>query len=612
MGPEEAHDVEIGPRVLYFVIFRRTGVGILSRTFSSGKNGKEIQETLFSGLLSGIMTFADEMIGGQISSFKIEDKYIILEGTSSDIVFCLVTTRDDPLVRQLLFDIEKHFQLRFGELSQLGFEFEERVLESFGLELDKMVEIWEKEVTQSALIRGLAFFFFENQKHQNLACETSLAFLIAWMRRRSVKTGLFKKKQECMVRIVRLLLPCYLVPIEGLGFAIASPFFFDQSDLRIVDFNSLERLYKEIDDKKDTVSLLKEAAFQVVLPRVRIETKVADFSFRMDFKSAIGALMPIPSWNSTKLPVREERDFAENIATSLKNALQIHSRVRSLLKDSQTRISNRFKEYEKEMKNEILQLEEKFRREREKLSKEVDAKVASLLKEQKQKSAEYIRHQRELGDQITKKRLSALEREIDQLIETEEGRLIKHDQNRKNVIETLEAQLEDARRLLRNLDSWSEQATKMTNELDKDIEASLIPPKQLMDIFRENTADETRKDKIGGIIQIFIPFYVATYSTNGKTREEVIAPGRPSKEGNRLRYAPWQGIYEQICSAWEQVSRDIELVRNLDKTNIIRDPDARNIILDGFRRLKDDVKLIDEKTYENLVKGCRWTFQLDS
>jgi len=131
---------------LHFIVFRRTGVSIYSKSFAPGENGKEIQETLFSGLLSGLMAFADETIGGQIRTLQLEDKRVILEGTNSDTVFCLVATRDDTDIQRLLSDIKIRFRLRFGEFDHIGFEFDVQMLDSFGKELDRIVERWKREV----------------------------------------------------------------------------------------------------------------------------------------------------------------------------------------------------------------------------------------------------------------------------------------------------------------------------------------------------------------------------------------------------------------------------------------------------------------------------------
>ncbi|MFQ5978261.1 MAG: hypothetical protein ACE5OZ_09045 [Candidatus Heimdallarchaeota archaeon] len=608
MGEEESQNTTHEPKALYFVIFRRTGVGIFSRTLSRDKNGREIQETLFSGLLSGIMTFADEMIGGQISSFKIEEKYVILEGSDTDIVFCLVATRDDPNVRQLLFDIEARFQLRFGELSQLGFEFEEQALESFGLELDRMVESWEKEISKSIMVRGLSFSLFKIHECQNLPCEIALAFSFAWNRRKTVKSGLFKKKPESLKRFVRLFFPCYLVPIEGLGFAIASPFFSDQSDLRKVDLSSLKKLHKDIQERKNTISLLKEAVFQVVLPKDNLGAKTADFSFRADFKTGLGALMLIPSWNTVQLPVRDEGRFIQEISNVLTSAFQIHAEARTLVENTWTKINNRFQGFEKELKQEIIQLEEKFRKEREEISLEIDAKVAKLLKKHKDKRAEYTRKQRESESHISNSYLTSLDWETDQKIEVEENRLIKHDQKRSNALEALEMQIEDVRRLFRNLKAWCEQANKMTIELDKNLETSLIPPKHLMDIFQANVADEILDDRIEGAIRIFFPFYAITYVSNGEKREEIIGPGKISIEGNRHKFIPWNAMSQAASSAWDQVSRDIKLVRNLDNINLLKNPETRSLILDGLRKLRKKTKIMEEKVYKGLVEGCRVAF----
>lgn len=608
MEEEKTQNTTYEPKALYFVIFRRTGVGIFSRTFSRDKNEREIQETLFSGLLSGIMSFTNEMIGEQISSFKMKEKHVILEGSDTDIVFCLVATRDDPNVRRLLFDIEARFQLRFGKLSQLGFEFEEKALESFGSELDRMVESWEKEIAKSVLVRGLSFGLFEVHECQNLPCEIALAFILAWNRRRTVKSGLFKKKKESLKRFVRLLFPCYLVPIEGLGFIIASPFFSDQSDLRKVDLTSLKKLHKDTQERKDTISLLKEAVFQVVLPKDNLGAKTADFSFRTDFKTALGALMLIPSWNTVRLPVRDERGFIQEISNCLTSAFQIHAEARILVENTLIKITDRFQEYEKELKQEIILLEKKFRKEKGKLSNEIDAKVAGLLKKHKDKRAEYTRKQRESESHISNSHIAALDWETDQMIEVEENRLIKHDQKRINALEALEMQIEDVRRLLRNLKVWSEQANKMTTELDKNLETSLIPPKHLMDIFQENVANEIMEDKIEGAIRIFFPFYAITYVSNGEKREEIIGPGTISIESNRHKFAPWNAMSQAARSAWDQVSRDIELVRNLDTINLLKNPDARSLILDGLRKLRKNTKIMEEKVYKGLVEGCRVAF----
>ncbi|MFW9914244.1 MAG: hypothetical protein ACFFGZ_01430 [Candidatus Thorarchaeota archaeon] len=601
MGAIIAQKTVSGPKALYFVVFRRTGVGIFSRTLS-GNGEREIQETLFSGLLSGIMTFADEMIGGPISVLKIEDKDVILEGeTDSDIVFCLVASRDDPAVRRLMQDIRTRFQLRFGALSQLGFEFEEKSLESFGLELDRMVENWQRDVSQSVLIRGLSFCLFEHEKWHELSCELSLAFALASKKRRTIKGGLLKRKKESMTRFVRLLLPCYLVPIEGLGFAIASPFFASETDLRMMNPKPLEEFYKRAKEENDAIALLKEAVFQVVLPKDSLGVKTANFALRADFKAALKGLRLIPGWNSLKLPTQNEKNFVEDVSSKLASAFQSQSKMRSFLEESRNLILTRFQRYEEELKKEIFQLEDKFRKEREKLSKEIDEKVALILEKQKEKRVGYMRNQKD--------KLADLDRETDKMIEAEERRLTKHDQMRENIVGTSQSQIEDARRLLRNLDAWSEQTIKITLELDDEIKSSLIPPKQLIDIFQTNIPGEINEDAIEGALRIYIPFYVIAYSAAGNTREEVIGPGKASKDSDDFGFALWDAMQQAACSAWDQVSTNIEFVRNLDSFNIIRFPDARSLIVDGLRKLKDDWKFIDEKSYERLMVNCKQLFK---
>lgn len=601
MGATIAQEIVSGPKALYFVIFRRTGVGIFSRTLS-GNGEKEIQETLFSGLLSGIMTFADEMIGGPISVLKIEDKDVILEGeTDSDIVFCLVATRDDPAVRRLLQDIRTRFQLRFGALSQLGFEFEEQLIASFGIELDRMVESWERDVAQSVSIRGLSFCLFEHQKWHELSCELSLAFALASKKRRTIKEGLLKRKKESITRFVRLLLPCYLVPIEGLGFAIASPFFAGTTDLRMINPEPLVEFYTKTQEEKDAIALLKEAVFQVILPRDSLGAKTANFALRAEFKTALKGLRLIPGWNSLKLPTQNEKSFVEEVSNNLTSAFQSQSKMRSLVEESRNLILNRFQRYEKEVKKEIFRLEDKFRKEGETISKEIDEKVVLILKKQKEKRAGYTRYQKD--------KFADLDRETDKMIEAEERRLTKHDQMRENIIGTSQTQIEDARRLLRNLDAWSEQTIKTTLELDDEIKSSLIPPKQLIDIFQTNIPGEINENAIEGAIRLFIPFYVIAYSTTGDAREEVISPGKTSKDSNDFGFVPWDAMYQAACSAWDQISTNIDFVRNLDSFNIIRAPDARSLIVDGLRKLKDDWKLIDEKSYERLIVNCKQSFK---
>ncbi|MHA2499188.1 MAG: hypothetical protein ACXAEL_06450 [Candidatus Hodarchaeales archaeon] len=601
MGATIAPETVLGPKALYFVIFRRTGIGIFSRTLS-GNGEKEIQETLFSGLLSGIMTFADEMIGGAISVLKIEDKDVILEGeTDSDIVFCLVATRDDPAVRRLMPDIRTRFQLRFGALSQLGFEFEEQALASFGLELDRMVENWEKDVAQSVLIRGLSFCFFEHQQWHELSCELSLAFALASKKRRTIKGGLLKRKKESIARFVRLLLPCYLVPIEGLGFAIASPFFLGASDLRMMSPEPLVDFYTKAKEEKDAIALLKEAVFQVVLPKDSLGAKTANFAFRAEFKAALKGLRLIPGWNSLKLPIKNKKSFVEEVSSNLASAFQFQSKIRSLLEESRNLILTRFQRYEEQVKKEIFQLEEKFRKEREEVSKEVDEKVVVILKKQKEKRAGYTRYEKD--------KFADLDWETDKMIEAEERRLAKHDQKRENRIGTSQTQIKDARRLLRNLDARSEQTIKATLELDDEIKSSLIPPKQLIDIFQENIPGAINESALEGAIRIFIPFYVIAYSATGDTREEVISPGRGSKDSSNFGFEPWEAMHQAACSAWDQISTNIEFVRKLDSFNIIRAPDARSLIVDGLRKLKDDWKMIDEKSYERLIVNCKQLFK---
>jgi hypothetical protein len=601
VGAKTAQETVSGPKALYFVIFRRTGIGIFSRTLS-GNGEREIQETLFSGLLSGIMTFADEMIGGPISVLKIEDKEVILEADAdSDIVFCLVASRDDPAVRRLLQDIRTRFQLRFGALSQLGFEFEEQALASFGLELDLMVENWEKDVSQSVLVRGLSFCLFKHQQKYELSYELSLAFALASKKRQNIKGGLLKRKKESITRFVRLLLPCYLVPIEGLGFAIASPFFAGVTDLRMINPEPLVEFHTKAKEGKDAIALLKEAVFQVVLPKDPLGSKTANFALRAEFKAALKGLQLIPGWNSLKLPVQNTKSFVEEVSTNLTSAFQSQSKIRSLVEESRNLIQTQFQKYEEQAKKEIFQLEDKFRKEREELSKEIDEKVVLILKKQKEKRAGYTRYE--------KNRLADLDWETDKMIEAEERRLSKHDQMRENIVGTSQTQIEDARRLLRNLDAWSEQTIKTTLELDDEIKSSLIPPKQLVDILHTNIPGKINASNTGGAIRIFIPFYVTAYSANGATREEVISPGKASKDSDSFGFVPWAAMNHAARLAWDQISTNIEFVRNLDSFDIIKAPDACSLIVDGLRKLKDDWKLIDEKSYERLVVNCRQLFK---
>jgi len=195
------------------------------------------------------------------------------------------------------------------------------------------------------------------------------------------------------------------------------------------------------------------------------------------------------------------------------------------------------------------------------------------------------------------------------MIAAEEDRLLQHVRKRKNLTRSYQSLIEDARLLLRNQEAWSEQTTEVAFSLDNELKESLIPPKRLMEVLQGYKQDEFEKSQINGAFRLFIPFYLATFSIEGQTREEIISPGQVTKGASSLTFRSWEAIGLAVRHGWDKVSKDLQFLRNLEKSNLIKNRHARSLILDGLRSLKDKDNIIDKKTYENLVEGVRLAFQ---
>ncbi len=593
------------PQPLHFVIFRKTGVGIFSKTFLAAKEKGDIQETLFSGLLSGIMTFADEMIGGQINTLKIENKYVILEGTDSDIVFCLVATSNNEAIRELLSDIETRFQLRFGELSKLGFEFKKEALKSFDQELDRMVERWEKDIAKLLFVKGIPLCNTEKRIDQSLAFELSLAFSLAQKNRKLVKKSMFRKVEEIPKQLIRFAIPYNIIPINESDFIITSNYFNVESDIYTANSSQVEKLLNKIESESNIISLLKTTIFQTNLPQQMRKLEVGSLKLREEFKLFIDSITSIPLWNSIKLPLKNETDLKKHIIESINSVFQSNEKSRLLVVELKNLLLNRFKRYEQDSRQELLELEGKYRKEREKLVVEVDSKVEEIFRKQKVKKQ---RFQQEEDIELRNEKLAALDYEIDPQIEAQESRLQKLDQMTKGHINSIQSHLEDGRLLLRNLEMWNEDVVKTLTNLDKNIKSSFIPPKQVLSIphiQEQNDSEAIIKD---GTIHFWIPFYLVTFSSNGDKRDYLITPGYEMKKSEDDKFLFWEELRSEIHSVWDNISNDPGILRKLENKNLLNSEDARGLILDGLRLLNKE-GFLDKKEFEYLTDSCRIAFQ---
>ncbi|HUY01211.1 MAG TPA: hypothetical protein VMV49_16745 [Candidatus Deferrimicrobium sp.] len=120
-----------------WIIKKDAGICIFHKVFE----GKEIDPQLFSGFLSGIYTFSEEISeSGGIETLELKEVRI-LYGVVSDLIFILSITKDEDvdIIRKKISDISKVFHEKYSDLLQ-NWDGNIGIFEPFNRNLNQIME----------------------------------------------------------------------------------------------------------------------------------------------------------------------------------------------------------------------------------------------------------------------------------------------------------------------------------------------------------------------------------------------------------------------------------------------------------------------------------------
>lgn len=120
-----------------WIIKKRESVSIFHKIYG----GKSIDADLFSGFLSGIYSFSEEITEtGGIETMELAD-ITLLYGEVSDLIFILAVTKDEDveIIRKKIADISKVFLEKFGALLE-DWDGNTTIFRPFERDLNQIIE----------------------------------------------------------------------------------------------------------------------------------------------------------------------------------------------------------------------------------------------------------------------------------------------------------------------------------------------------------------------------------------------------------------------------------------------------------------------------------------
>jgi len=120
-----------------WIVKKRGGICIFHQKYG----GKEIDPDLFSGFLSGIYSFSEEISEtGGIEIMELKDMKL-LYGVSSDLIYILAATKEEDIevLRKKIADINKIFLDKYGKYL-LNWDGNTSIFEPFNRDLNLIIE----------------------------------------------------------------------------------------------------------------------------------------------------------------------------------------------------------------------------------------------------------------------------------------------------------------------------------------------------------------------------------------------------------------------------------------------------------------------------------------